>query len=117
MHQVKFLALATAAALLSACAGGGQTVPSAAGGQPPRAAGSGLTLLSRYKAIDNQTGAVLRLLPPRDVFAAARPDRQRHDRQPALRRRPGADRAPPLRRVLGRGVEHHRRPERRRRRG
>ncbi len=73
MYQARLFAVATAAALLTACGAGGgnQTLTPAAPGNA-QTSSSELTPLSTFTARDNATGTVVHILPTRDVLAAVR---------------------------------------------
>jgi hypothetical protein len=71
MFQARLLAVAVASALLAACgAGGNQVVPAQSGSVAPSS--NELTTLSTFTARDNATGALVHILPPRDVFSSIR---------------------------------------------
>jgi hypothetical protein len=65
VHKGRLFALALATALLTACGGGGTTVPAPEAGTPS----SELTRLSTFEARDQTTGAVVRIFPTRDVMS------------------------------------------------
>jgi hypothetical protein len=66
VFKARLLALAAISALLTACGGGGQTVPTT---PDTGAASSELTRLSTFEARDETTGAVVRIFPTRDVIS------------------------------------------------
>ena len=71
MRVIKVLAAAGSAALLAACGGGGMTgtaVPSGQSGAQRPASSDRLTLLSPFTAVGSN-GAILRILPTREVLA------------------------------------------------
>jgi serine protease len=64
-----FAALATAA-LLAACSGGGQTIPTSSGGAQTAPQDNELTLLSAFQARNTQTGETVRIFPTKETFDA-----------------------------------------------
>lgn len=70
MFQARLLAVAAASALLAACGtSANQVIPANSGST---ASSTELTTLSTFTARDNATGTLVHILPPQDVFTAAR---------------------------------------------
>jgi serine protease len=71
MFQARLLAVAAASALLAACGtSASQVIPAQSGNT--QASSHELTTLSTFTARDNTTGALVRILPPQDVFTSIR---------------------------------------------
>ena len=74
MLKARLIALASVAALLAACSGGGQkTIPSS-GTLQPAADDREITTLSTFVARDNTTGALLKIYPTREIIDTIRAD-------------------------------------------
>lgn len=68
--KAQLLAAGTLAALLTACSGGGTSlpVPSSGGGPSTESSARGLTVLSTYTARDDATGTVVHIYPTRETI-------------------------------------------------
>ncbi len=71
MNKARLVALAAITALLTACGGGGQTVP-ATPGATTSAQDRQLTTLSTFVARDEATGTLVHIYPTRDIMTAIR---------------------------------------------
>jgi hypothetical protein len=72
MYQARLFAVAAMAALLTACGSGGNQVVPAQSPSNVQPSSHEITTLSTFTARDNATGAILRILPTRDVFSSVR---------------------------------------------